>query len=152
MADTLQPLVVPPGAAPSIRAFGEEIIVHLSGAQTDGAFTLFTAVTPPGGGPPPHYHQYEDETFVVMEGRFAFYCNKQWTEVPVGTTVFMPKTVVHAFKNVGDTTGRVLISTRPSGFEVFFARCAEVFQRSGAPDMPRIIEISAEHGIHFVEG
>jgi hypothetical protein len=44
----------------------------------------------------------------------------------------------------------MLLTTTPSGFEIFFARCAEVFAQPGEPDMPRIIAISAEHGIEFV--
>jgi hypothetical protein len=39
----------------------------------------------------------------------------------------------------------------PSGFETFFARCAEEYAKPGSPDMGRIAAISAEHGIHFVE-
>ena len=35
--------------------------------------------------------------------------------------------------------------------EVFFARCAEEFAKPGAPDLARIVEISAEHGIHYVK-
>jgi hypothetical protein len=38
-----------------------------------------------------------------------------------------------------------------SGFEKFFARCAEEFAKPGEPpEMERLIEIGAEHGIHFV--
>jgi hypothetical protein len=41
--------------------------------------------------------------------------------------------------------------TTPSGFEKFFARCAEEFAKTDNPDMSRIIEIGREHGIHFVQ-
>ena len=43
----------------------------------------------------------------------------------------------------------MLIHTAPSGFETFFARCAEEFAKPNPPDMSRIVEISAEHGIHY---
>lgn len=145
------PVISPTGSGKSIRAFGEEVIVHLGGDQTDGAFALWTEITPPGGGPPPHYHEREDETFYVLEGRIAFFREGTWEEVPVGTVAYMPKNSVHTFKNVGDTSAKMLISTCPAGLEVFFARCADEFAKSGAPDMPRIIQISAEHGIHFVD-
>lgn len=151
MSAPTAPVTVLPDQTRKISAFGEEVFVHLSGEQTGGAFTLFTEITSPGGGPPPHYHDNEDETFFVQEGRFAFYSDGQWKEVPEGTTLFMPKGSVHTFKNVGDQPGRLLICTRPAGFEVFFGRCAEEFSKPGGPSMPRIIEISAEHGIHFVE-
>jgi hypothetical protein len=59
--------------------------------------------------------------------------------------------VVHAFKNVGHTPLRQIIQTTPSGFERFFQRCADEFARPGGPDMKRIVEISGEHGIYFVD-
>ena len=45
--------VVLPEEARVIRAFGDEMILHLSKADTGGRFTMWTNVTPPGGGPPP---------------------------------------------------------------------------------------------------
>jgi hypothetical protein len=41
--------------------------------------------------------------------------------------------------------------TTPSGFEKFFARCAEEFAKPGGTDISRINEIGIEHGIHFVQ-
>src|SRR5436190_24318897 len=38
-----------------IRAFGCELIIHLSAAETGGKYTMFTSVQAPGVGPPPHY-------------------------------------------------------------------------------------------------
>ena len=72
-------------------------------------------------------------------------------EMPVGTAVFTPRGVVHAFRNPGDKPLRMLMHTAPSGFENFIARCAEEFAKSGAPDMARIVGIAAEHGIHFAK-
>jgi hypothetical protein len=44
----------------------------------------------------------------------------------------------------------MLLHTTPSGFDVFFERCAAEFQKPAGPDMETILKISAEHGIHFV--
>ncbi len=133
-----------------VRAFGEEVRYLLTGAETGGELTQWIETTPPGVGPPPHYHEREDETFLVLEGRVEFFRNDVWTEVPVGTSVYMPRHEVHAFRNCGSTPLKMLISTMPSGFEVFFSRCAEVFAEPGEPDMARLLAISAEHGIHFM--
>jgi oxalate decarboxylase/phosphoglucose isomerase-like protein (cupin superfamily) len=112
---------------------------------------VFTVVTPPGGGPPLHYHQNEDEWFFVLEGRVEFFKDNAWAEVPAGTTVFVPKGVVHAFRNPGDQPLRMLVQTAPSGFENFYARSAEEFAKPGPPDMKRLMEISAEYGIHIIK-
>ena len=133
-----------------LRAFGEEALIHLGGEQTGGKLTVWTEITPPGGGPPPHYHTEEDELFHVLEGRVEFFADDASREVAPGGSVFMPRGVVHAFRNAGTTPSRMLLTTTPSGFEIYFARCAEEFAKPGGPDMPRVIEISAEHGIHFV--
>lgn len=144
------PWITRPSEGKLIRAFGDEVTIHLGGAETGGKYAMATDVTPPGGGPPPHYHLHEDEWFYVLEGRVEFFKDNAWVEVPVGSVVFMPKGVVHTFRNPGDKPLRQLIQTAPAGFEVFFARCGEEFAKPGPPDMKRIVEISAEHGIHYV--
>ena len=141
--------VVLPSSGKVMRAFGDEITVYLGAAETGGKYTMFSAVTPPGGGPPPHYHANEDEWFFVQEGRAEFFKDNAWAEAPIGTVVFTPRGVVHTFRNPGDKPLRMMVHTAPSGFEVFFARCAEEFAKPGPPNMPRLVEIAAEHGIHF---
>jgi len=142
---------IPPDEARVIRAFGDEIHVHLGGTQTGGAFTMFTDFTPPGGGPPPHWHEREDEWFLVLEGRMHFLLEGEWREVAPGTAVFAPRGSVHTFQNIGDTTSKMLIHTSPSGFEDFFAAAEVEFAKPGGPDMARAVEIAAEYGIRFAE-
>jgi uncharacterized RmlC-like cupin family protein len=81
---------------------------------------------------------------------FLVCATKERCEDSPGTVVYMPRKVVHTFKNIGNTPLRQLISTSPSGFEDFFARCAAEFEQPQGPNMDRIVAISAEHGIHFV--
>jgi quercetin dioxygenase-like cupin family protein len=134
-----------------LHAFGEEITILLDGERTAGTLAMWTEITPPGGGPPPHYHLNDDETFHVIEGRVSFLLDDKWHEVGPGGAAFMPRGVVHTFKNVGDRPSRMLLMTTLSGFEKFFARCAAGFAQHGGPDMSRIIEIGADHGIHFLQ-
>jgi len=145
----LQGVVSQPTQSRVVRAYGDEVHFHLTGEQTGGNFTLFTDITPPGGGPPPHYHNHEDELFHVLEGKVDFFKDGEWVEVAPGGTVYMPKGVLHTFRNVGSTPSKLLIRTSPSGFEQFFERSQAEFEREGGPDMKRILQIGAEHGIHF---
>jgi quercetin dioxygenase-like cupin family protein len=145
------PFVVAPGEEKVIRAFGVELTFHLMGEHTGGRYVMATMLTPAGdAGPPPHYHEKEDECFLVQEGRMSFFIAGQWHDVAPGTVVFAPRLSVHTFKNVGDTTAKVLVSASPAGFEVFFAACEKEFQKPGEPDMEKIVAISAEHGIRYV--
>jgi mannose-6-phosphate isomerase-like protein (cupin superfamily) len=146
----MNPTIVLPGNGSVMHAFGEEVIVHLDGAQTGGKLTLWTAIAPPGGGPPPHYHLNEDELLLVQEGKMEFFHDNRWDEVEPGGAAFMPRKSVHTFKNTGNVPSRMLVITGPSGFEAFFARCSQEFAKEGGPDMQRVLAICAEHGIHFV--
>jgi quercetin dioxygenase-like cupin family protein len=56
---------------------------------------MFTTRTPPGGGPPPHYHTSEEEWFLPIEGRVEFLVDGAWTEVSLGTVIFVPRGAVH---------------------------------------------------------
>lgn len=134
-----------------LHAFGEEVHLHLTGAQTGGLFTQWTEITPPGGGPPPHYHTKEDEWFYVVEGKVSFLLDGAWRDAEPGSGVFIPKKSVHAFKNTGNGPSRMVITTSPAGFEDFFGLAAEEFAGPGGPDMGRVVQIAADHGIHFVE-
>lgn len=144
------PVIAPPGSGQIVRAFGEEVEFVLTGAQTGERMTQWIETTPPGVGPPQHYHKNEDENFHVLEGNVEFFHDGKWAAATPGTTVFIPKGEVHAFRNSGTTPLKMLITTMPSGFETFFTRCAEEFAKPGGPDMPRIMDIAGEHGIHFV--
>ncbi|MEP6601861.1 MAG: cupin domain-containing protein [Nitrospirota bacterium] len=144
-------IVVPGNERRVLRAFGEEVTILLDGEQTGGRLTMWLETTPAGGGPPPHFHINDDETFHVLEGRVSFFHDGAWEEVGPGGSAFVPRGQLHTFKNVGEQNSLMLLSTAPAGFEVFFARCAEEFARPGEPDMPRVFEIAAEHGIHFVK-
>ena len=111
---------------------------------------MWTNVSPPGGGPPPHYHENEDEWFWPLNGDAEFLINGQWKRVPARTAVFAPRGSIHTFRNPNADPLEILIQTTPGGFDVFFARCAAEFAGGKAPDLDRIIEISAEHGIHYI--
>jgi quercetin dioxygenase-like cupin family protein len=147
---TLAPRIAYSGDGRVISAFGDEAIVHLAAENTGGMLTLWTTITPPGGGPPPHYHLYESEWYVVLEGQVQFLIGGQWRDVPPGSTVFAPRGTVHSFKNAGDGPSRMLVSTSPGGFEIFLSRCAKEFAKAGGPDPERLTQIGAEHGIHFL--
>jgi quercetin dioxygenase-like cupin family protein len=143
--------LVPPGDGRVIRAFGIELMFHLTGAQTGGKMTMATLLQRPGHGPAPHWHEAEDECFLIQEGRFQFLMDGEWREAGPGSVVFVPHGAVHTLRNVGETMGSVLVTAFPSGLETLFARCAEEFARPGGPDKARIAAIGAEHGLHFVE-
>ena len=145
-----KPAIVQPGGGTDLHAFGDVVSVMLGGEQTSGTLTVAFDVTPPGGGPPPHVHGNEDELFLVVEGQLSYFVEGQWTEVGAGGAVYLPRGTTHCYRNVGATPSRQWILTTPSGFERFFARCANEFAKPGGPDMQQIVAIHQDHGIALV--
>ena len=144
-------VIVQPGAGTDLDAFGDVVSVMLGGEQTGGRLMVAFDVTPPRDGPPPHIHGNEDEIFLVVEEQISFFVDGQRTEVGPGSAVYLPRGSLHCYRNVGPEPSRQWILMTPSGFERFFARCADEFARAGGPDMQRIVEIHTEYGIELGE-
>lgn len=147
-----KPIIVQPGAGKNLD-FGPagESSVMLSGEQTGGTLAVLLNTDAEGGGPPPHVHSNDDELFLVIDGHYSFFSEGRWTEVSAGGVVYLPKGTVHAYRNNGPGTGRLWVLTTPSGFERFFARYAAEVSNPAGPDMQRIVDISREYGIEYVE-
>ena len=143
-------VIVQPGGGKDLFAFSGVLSVLLAGEQTGGALTVMLDESPPGSGPPFHVHSQEDEWFLVVEGRISYFADGRWTEVGPGGAVYLPRGRPHTYRNVGTTPSKHWILTAPSGFEKFFARCAEEFAKPGGPDMARIVQFHDEQGIQLL--
>lgn len=100
----------------------EQIIKILLGAtDTAGQFTMFSDVfTQKDSVVPLHNHQWHDEAFYVVSGRFEFTIGEDRKEVAdAGTTVFVPRGTTHAVKSL-DANSKVLMVYTPGGWEHYF--------------------------------
>lgn len=125
--------------------------ILLSGTQTDGNTAIFEDIVAPGVGPGRHIHHYQDETFMFLEGDFiAEVDGKRYTFKP-GDVAFIPRGTVHAFKNVGDTPGRLRYIFSPAmTIEEMFRELYAAFERGGDLSFEIMTEISSKHGQEFV--
>lgn len=108
------------GEGESYWVLGDIYEFKATGKQTNGAFTVIDQIIRPQGGPPPHIHHREDEAFYVLEGRFAFMCADKQNVFEAGSFIYIPKGVLHTFKNIGEQHGRLLVTITPAGLEDFF--------------------------------
>ncbi len=144
---------IPPGEGrSSLWVMGEMVTCKVSSDQTSGAYSLFEITTQPGGGPPPHVQHWEDESFYVLEGDYEFLDGGRTIRVGVGSLIYVPKGTLHAYKNVGEGVGRMLVSQTPGGaHERFFEEVGEavspVFE--DRTDVASIAAIAAKYGIEI---
>ena len=69
----------------------------------------------------------------------------------------IPRGMVHAFRNAGSTTARMLLFFSPAGMEKYFEEVLEPVQNRSVPIPPvtdaliaRMVDAGPKHGIEFV--
>ena len=147
----MKPLLISAGEGQTVSAFGDTIEFKLFGEHTNDTVVLGLAITPPGGGPPLHLHRNEDEIFIIVEGDLEIFFDDQWHKTKPGDVFFGPRNFAHKFRNAGSKPSKHWVIATPSGFDVFYKKCEQVFKQPGPPDMARVMEICGEHGAEVLE-
>jgi quercetin dioxygenase-like cupin family protein len=149
---------LPPGEGTrSLWVLGELVTYKITSYQTGGAYSLFEVTAQPGAGPPPHVQHREDEAFCVLEGEYEFLVEGHTINAGAGSLIYVPKGNLHAYNNVGEGIGRMLVSQTPGGLhERFFEEIGEEMKDGSTaqasedpPDMESIVKIAAEYGIEM---
>ncbi len=116
---------VPARTGPVYWGPGNQLTFLITGKETGGAYFLAEMSVQPGGGPPPHIHHREDESFHILEGTLTIQVGANTITASAGDFAFLPRGIVHSFKNNGEGCAKALVSTTPAGLENYFA---EVFE------------------------
>jgi mannose-6-phosphate isomerase-like protein (cupin superfamily) len=125
---------------------GNDITVKIEGNKTNNAYSLFELSVPPAVGAGLHIDKDWDEFWHVMEGTFAFTLNGEQIELNAGGFAYGPKGIPHSFKNVGETTGKLVMLTKSSGLEKFFKAVHEA-SLHGRPDKEAFVKMMRSHHI-----
>lgn len=128
------------------NVFGQPVELLVTSAQTGGSFALGRQICGPGTGPPPHAHTSEDEVFSIVSGRFEFFSDGAWTEIPHSGIVFAPRGQVHTFRNCGDTPGTIQFISTGSRFDEFLVGLSKF---SIPQDIQAVVDYSAPYGISY---
>jgi quercetin dioxygenase-like cupin family protein len=141
----------------TMHFIGNLLTFHVRSAQTSGKVTLIENRTLAGQGSPPH-RQTDDEIFYVLEGQYEFFVNGERQLKSVGEAIHIVPGTIHAFRNPGPDTARMLIINAPGGLhEGFFMEVGEdvsansaVFPPLTPPDVPAIIASAMKHEIEIL--
>jgi uncharacterized cupin superfamily protein len=96
------------------------------------------------------------ESFFVIDGTFEFMIDGKTQMATTGDFITIPDGAVHAFTNIGDRHGRILIINAPGKIhEAMFTGigspladdATDVPPPDGPPDIPRLIDIAARSGV-----
>jgi mannose-6-phosphate isomerase-like protein (cupin superfamily) len=89
--------------------------VKVSTRDTGGAWSAFESPVSPQAGVPLHVHHRQEEWFYTLEGKFLFEVGGHRNTMTAGMSLLGPRGVPHRFKNIGESTGRILILCQPAG-------------------------------------
>jgi mannose-6-phosphate isomerase-like protein (cupin superfamily) len=144
----LQPAIVTPKQALSIKPFGLDMDVLLTTEATGGATSVIMAWHKPGEGPPDHVHYKQEEILFIIEGLYEVTVGDETAQAGPGSIVFIPRNIVHRFKNVGFVTGRMLGWSLPGGQDRYLKAISEL-AAGGSFTSEKVIEISKTFDTHF---
>ena len=145
----LQPAVVTPKQALSIKPFGLDMDVLLTTEATGGATSVIVAWHKPGEGPPDHVHFKQEEILFIIEGLYEVTVGDETSKAGPGSIVFIPRNVVHRFKNIGETTGCMLDWTWPGGQDHYFKAISDL-AADGCLTGEKVMEINKKFDTKFL--
>ena len=95
------------------------ITVRLTGAQTQGLYTLTEDAMKPSFNLGLHLHRKHAETFHILEGQVQFRIGSDTRLAEVGTTIHVPPNIPHSARVINGKSARMLMLYAPAGFEDF---------------------------------
>lgn len=141
------------------RAFwvGTSLVICKAGSlETEGRYAMFESCDQPHSGPPMHVHHREDESYYILEGDYEFHTpGAPPVRSRPGAFVHIPRDVVHTYKNVAATPGRMVVLTVPAGLERFFAEIGQPVvdpstPPSSLPDLAQMAAIARKYDLEVV--
>ncbi|MGH1553198.1 cupin domain-containing protein [Streptomyces sp. L7] len=98
-------------------------------------------------GPPPHLHTREDESFICLAGRLDVHLGGRDFVLEHGDYLYLPRDVIHAFRNPYPEESRVISVVSPAGLEGYYQALAEM--PPGPKDIGLMKKIMADFGIEL---
>lgn len=126
-------VVVEPGAGELLDFLGgSTLVLKLADPSEPVTFYEYTS-EPSVAGAPQHLHRGHDETFYVVQGTYEFGVGDDTIILAEGGFVSVPAGTPHSFRNVGESTGRIVGTFNSSNFANYFRELAEIIRTTGGP-------------------
>ena len=138
-----------PSAAEPIQLGALSVRFHVDADESGGSLSIFECEVPADARmPAPHSHDEFDETVFGLDGVTTFTVGAAQTDLTPGEALFIPRRVIHGFRNGAEADARFLAVISPgllgSGY---FREVADVIAGGGPPDVERIGEVMRRHGL-----
>jgi len=128
---------------------GRDLIFKVTGDDTGGAFDYFTVEVAPKGGPPLHVHHNQEETIHVLKGRFKVRIGDELFWLEDGGFAYLPSAIPHAFLNLTDEPGEIVVVYTPGGGHKFYEELGPA-TRNGTPDRAVVAAIFEKHDMSLL--
>jgi quercetin dioxygenase-like cupin family protein len=149
-----------PGATEQPPAYWSQsrlFIVHVSGEDTEGRFSLVEGLLPSEAMTPLHVLPRVSQILYVLEGELTAYLPGVSRVLRRGDSMHQPVGVPQTHRVTSAEPARVLAISSPAGFERFFVetgRPAESLTlpppEESPPDLELLTTLAAAHGIEFL--
>jgi quercetin dioxygenase-like cupin family protein len=125
---------------------GRDLVFKVTGDETGGAFDYFVVEVAPHGGPPLHVHHAEEETIHVLEGDFKVRIGDETFRCGKGGFAYLPSGVPHAFLNLTDDPGEIVVVYTPGGGHRFYEELGPL-TRNGSPAREAVAAVFEKYGM-----
>jgi quercetin dioxygenase-like cupin family protein len=144
---TFAPKVLAPNEGLRLQSGpGRDLVFKVTGEDNGGAFDYFVVEVSPRGGPPLHVHHDQEETLHVLAGRFKVRIGDEESILERGGFAYMPSGLPHAFLNLTDDPGEVIIVYTPGGGHKFYEELGPL-TRNGDPDRETVAAVFEKYGM-----
>jgi quercetin dioxygenase-like cupin family protein len=125
---------------------GRDLVFKVTGEETGGAFDYFIVEVAPHGGPPLHVHHRQEETIHVLKGQYKIRIGDEVSRCDEGGFAYLPSKVPHAFLNLTDQPGEIIVVYTPGGGHKFYEELGPA-TRGGQADPKAIAAIFEKYGM-----
>ena len=145
MTTTLAPKVLDAAGGLRLQSSpGRDLVFKVTGDDTDGAFDYAIVEVEAKNGPPLHVHHRHEEAIHVLQGRFKVRIGDEDSILERGGFALMPAGIPHAFLNLTDGPGEIVLVYAPGGNHRSFAELGPL-TRDGTADKAEIAACFERH-------